>query len=69
MDKIENKERKKQKKIWRERTSRERKKKVSFLSKIYGNRTIGFHRSKRQSRSTHREQRVGTKILKFRQTP
>ena len=39
-----------------------------LLSKIYGIRTVGFHRRKRQSRSTHRELRVGTKILEFRQT-
>ena len=39
--------------------------KLKFLSKIYGNRTVGFYRSKRQSRSTHRELRVGTKILEF----
>ena len=48
---------------------REKKKGLSFFSKIYGNRVIGFHRSKRQSRSTHRELHVGTKILEFRQTP
>ena len=50
---------------------RERKGKrgFSFLSKIYGNQTVGFCQSKRQSRSTHRELRVGTKILEFRQTP
>ena len=51
---------------------REREKKFFFsslLSKIYGNRTIGFHRSKMQSRSTHRELRVGTKILEFCHTP
>ena len=41
----------------------------SLLSKIYRNRTVGFHWSKRQSRSTHRELRVDTKILEFRQTP
>ena len=41
----------------------------SFLSKIYENRTEGFHRSRRQSRFTHQELRVGTKILEFRQTP
>ena len=41
----------------------------SLLSKIYGNRTIGFYRSKRKSQSTHRELRVGTNILEFRQTP
>ena len=41
----------------------------SFLSKIYGNRTVSFRRSKRQSSSMHRELRVGTTILAFRQTP
>ena len=41
----------------------------SFLSKIYENQTIRFHWSKRQSWSMHRELRVGTKILEFRQTP
>ena len=40
-----------------------------LLSKIYGNRIIGFHQSKRQSRSTHRELHVGTKILEFHQPP
>ena len=53
-----------------EKRERERKNKIfSLLSKIFGNRTVGFRRSKRQSRFTHRELRVGTKILKFRQTP
>ena len=41
----------------------------SLLSKIYGDRAVGFYRGKKQSRSTHRELRVGTKILKFRQAP
>ena len=41
----------------------------SLLSKIYENQTVGFRRSKRQSRSKHRELRMGTKILEFRQTP
>ena len=41
----------------------------SLLSKIYGNRTRGFRRSRRQSRSTQREICVGTKILEFHQTP
>ena len=41
----------------------------SLLTKIYENRTIGFRRSKRQSRSTHRELCMGTKVLEFRQTP
>ena len=40
----------------------------SLLSKIYGNQTVGFFRSKRQSWSTHREIYVGTKILEFHQT-
>ena len=40
----------------------------SFISKIYGNRIVGFRQSKKQSRATHRELRVGTKILEFRQT-
>ena len=51
-----------------EKRGRERKKN-SLLFNIYGNRTVGFHQSKRQSRSTHRELRVGTKILEFHQTP
>ena len=42
------------------------KKRVKILSKIQGNRTIGFRRKKRQSWSTHRELRVSTKILEFR---
>ena len=66
--------RKEEKRNMRERREtnkreREKKKKVSLLSKIYGNRTVGFHRSKRQSRSMHRELHVSTKILEFRQTP
>ena len=40
-----------------------------LLSKIYGNRIVGFRLSKWQSRSTHRELHVGTKILEFHQTP
>ena len=40
-----------------------------LLSKIYINRIVGFSRRKMQSRSTHRWLCVGTKILKFRQTP
>ena len=60
---------KKQKERERNEQERERKKRVPLLSKIYGNRTVGFRRSKRQSRSTHRELRVGTKILEFHQTP
>ena len=40
----------------------------SFLSQIYGNRTVDFRRSRRQSLSTRRELRVGTKIVAFRHT-
>ena len=40
-----------------------------ILSKIYGIRIVGFRRRKKQSRFTHRELCVGTKILEFRQTP
>ena len=41
----------------------------SFLSKIYGNRTVGFRRSKRQSPSMHQGLCVDTKILALCQTP
>ena len=55
----------------REEREREKGKNIIFLllSKIYGNQTVGFHRNKRQSPSTHRELSVGAKILEFRQTP
>ena len=49
------------------REERERKEKNRF-SQRSTEITVGFHRSKRQSRSTHRELHVGTKILEFRQT-
>ena len=54
-----------------EKRERERGKRIFFslLSKIYGNRTIGFHPRKRKIRSTHRELRAGTKILEFCQIP
>ena len=42
--------------------------KLHLLSKIYGDRTVGFHWSKRKSSSTRRELRVGTRIWGFRQT-
>ena len=54
----------------REKRERERKgKKISLLSKIYGNWIVGFRWSKMQSRSTHQELRMRTKIFEFRQTP
>ena len=39
------------------------------LSQIYDFLTVGIGRSRRQNQFTHRELRVGTKILEFRQTP
>ena len=52
----------------REERERNGKRGFSLLSKIYENWTVGFRRSKRQNRSTHRELRMGTKILEFHQT-
>ena len=40
-----------------------------LLSKITANPTVGFLRSKKESRSTRCGQRVGTGFLEFRQTP
>ena len=40
-----------------------------LLSKIPANPTIGFRRSKKESRSTRRGLRVGTGFEEFRQTP
>ena len=40
----------------------------SFHSQIYGNRTVDFCESGRQSWTTRRELRVGTNILAFHQT-
>ena len=42
--------------------------KLLLLSRYYRDRTVGPRRSKRQSWSTQRELRVGTKISGFRQT-
>ena len=39
-----------------------------FLSQIYGNRIVGFCRSRRQNWYTRRELRIGTNILAFCQT-
>ena len=36
--------------------------KLHLLSKIYGDRVVGFRQSKRQSSSTQLEVRVGTRI-------
>ena len=65
---------KKIKSIWTDRESVKRVRDLYFLfflsllSKIYGNHIVGFRRSKRQSWSTQRELRVGTKSLVFCQT-
>ena len=40
-----------------------------LLSKIPANLTVGFLRSKKESCSTQRGQRVGTDFKEFRQTP
>ena len=40
-----------------------------ILSRIFGDRTVGFRRSKRESSSTRRELRVGMRIQSFCQTP
>ena len=58
-------EKKKERMSRREREREKEKKGFPFLFKIYGNRTVGFSRSKRQSWSMHRELRVGIKILEF----
>ena len=43
--------------------------KLYLLSKIYGDRAVGFRQSKRQSSSTQRELHVGIRMWGFRQTP
>ena len=58
-----------EKKTGRKGVGREREKKGKkflLISKIQGNRTIGFCHSKRKNRSTHRELHVSPKILEFR---
>ena len=41
----------------------------SLLSKIYGNQTVDFYRSRRHSCFTRQGLRMSTKILAFHQTP
>ena len=43
-------------------------KKLHLLSIFYGDQTIGFRRSKRQSSTTQQELCMGTRIWDFRQT-
>ena len=45
-----------------------RSERLHLLSRFYGDRAVDFRRSKRQSSSTRRELRVGTRIRGFRQT-
>ena len=42
--------------------------KLHLLSRIYGDRTVGFRRRKRESSSPQREIRMGAIIWGFRQT-
>ena len=60
------KRKRKKRKLKKEKEKRSEK--LHLLSRIYGDRTIGFSRSKRQSSSTCRELHVGTRIRGFRQT-
>ena len=53
----------------REKERRRREKLQYFLSRFPGDWTFGSGRSKRQSWSTHRKLRVGTKISDLRQAP
>ena len=53
----------------REKKESAKSEKLHLLSKIYGDRAVGFRQSNRQSSSTQRELCVGTRIWGFRQTP
>ena len=59
---------KKEKERNEKREEEKRSERLQLLSRIFGNRTIEFCRSKRESSSTQRELRVGTRIRSFRQT-
>ena len=52
----------------KEKEKEKRSEKLHLLSRIYGDWAVGFCQSKRQSSSTRRELRVGTRIRGFRQT-
>ena len=60
---------KKKKEEKKRREKKKRSEKLQLLSRFRGDQAFGFRRSKRQSWSTQRELRVGTKISGFRQTP
>ena len=65
----EGKRREREKEMKEKREEERRSEKLHLLSRFYGDRTIGFLRSKRQSSSMRRELRVGIRIRGFRQTP
>ena len=67
MERRKNEEKKKIKKE-KNREEDKRSEKLHLLSTFYGNRTVGFHWSKRQSYSMRQELRVRTRILGFCQT-
>ena len=51
--------------LGREKFTRKREREKKILSKIYESRTVGFHRSKKESSSTRRELRVVPKSWSF----
>ena len=65
----ERKSREKEKERKEKREEEKRSEKLHFLSRFYGDQIVDFRRSKRQSSSTRRELRVGTRIRSFSQTP
>ena len=60
-----NKKKKKERKEKKEEEKRSEK--LHLISRIYGDRAVGFRRSKRQSSFTRRELCVGTRIQGFHQ--
>ena len=67
MERRENEGNKKERK--KNKEEEKRSKKLHLISRIHGDRAVGFRCSKRQSLSTRRELRVGTRIRGFLQTP
>ena len=66
MERGERREKEKERKEKKEEEKRSEN--LHLLSRFYGDWTIGFRQSKRQSSSTRRELRVGTRIRGFIQT-
>ena len=60
---------KKEKERKENREEKKRSERLQLLSRISGDRTIEFCWSKRESSSTQRELRMGTRIRSFRKTP